>query len=504
MARPGCRRQGLASGALAALLWVACSSAAAAAPLAVDTPQSLLNAARLQLSSGSPQDALSTLRRMRDAFPGSTLLPDGDALSVQCLLAVSDIYRARYFLQRVVDAAPSSRAAFSATVAVGKYYYDSHSWLASLGYYEVAVRLFQPGLSGTRVDLDQALLHAAEVCTYQLQDDARARTYFRRISGQAFAPAEAALYRQLRVRLLWSGLSARDLGLKDSNISCLRVDGDDLWVGTWNGGVARYSLSGGTSDPFPQPPFSRSIEAADRRVWIGTTEGLSWYGKGTGRWGTEPDPAADHPYSIQVLRGLSSGLYVGTLGDGLLRQGDGGWTPVSDGSLPGRFVTALAEDPVRGWLLIGTMNIGLVILDQKTGAMSTLAEAVPSFTSENITTILPARDGTIWLGTYGEGLAAWKPETGRVQYYTRENGPQVGDNWILSSCETDRAVYFGSFGGGVSILSKSDGSWRRIGIRDGLASMDVAAIAWKAPRVFFGTLGGGVSVYDEDEDGSLP
>ena len=136
--------------------------------------------------------------------------------------------------------------------------------------------------------------------------------------------------------------------------------------------------------------------------------------------------------------------------------------------------------------------------------MSTLAETVPEFTSENITTILPARDGTIWVGTYGEGLAAWKPEAREVHQYTRESGPQVADNWILSSCETDRALYFGSFGGGVSILSKADGSWRRVGIRDGLASMDVPAIAWKAPRVFFGTLGGGVSVYDEDEDGTLP
>ena len=489
---------------LAVLLWLAVAAGASAAPASADTPQSLLNAARLQLSSGTPQTALDTLRRLRDAFPGSPLVLDGDALSVQCLLALSDVYRARYYLAKVVDAAPASRAAFASAMAVGRYYYASHAWLAALEYYEKAVQLFQPGSSGTRTDFDQALLHAAEVCTYQLSDPALARSYFRRISGLMFAPAESGLYRQLRVRLLWSTVTSSQLGLRDSNVSCLRVDGDDLWVGTWNGGVARYSLSGGTSDAFPQPPFSRSIEAAPRRIWIGTTDGLTWYGKATGRWGTERDPAADHPYSIQTMRSATAGLYVGTLGDGLFRQGDDGWTPVSDGSLPGKFVTALAEDPVRGWLLIGTMNIGLVILDLATGSMSTLAEKVPSFTSENITTVLPARDGTVWLGTYGEGLAAWKPDAGKVQQFTRDTSPQIGDNWILSGCETDRALYFGTFGGGVSILSKSDGSWRRVGIREGLASMDVAAIAWKAPSVFFGTLGGGVSVYDEDEDGSLP
>jgi hypothetical protein len=176
---------------------------------------------------------------------------------------------------------------------------------------------------------------------------------------------------------------------------------------------------------------------------------------------------------------------------------------VNDGSLPGKFVTCIAEDAIRDRLLIGTMNIGLIILDRKTGQMSALSESVPDFTSPNITMILPARDGKIWIGTYGEGLAVWTPGTNRVRRYSKAGG-EIADDWILSSCETDRALYFGSFGGGVSVLSKSDGSWRRIGIHDGLPSLDVSAIAWRPPSVFFGTLGGGVSVYDEAADGALP
>jgi ligand-binding sensor domain-containing protein len=280
------------------------------------------------------------------------------------------------------------------------------------------------------------------------------------------------------------------------------VDGDDLWVGTWNGGVSRYSVSAGSSDPFPSPPYARSIEVADRRIWIGTTEGLSWYGKGTARWGSEENTEG-HPYNVQVVRRVGGSLFAGTLGDGLLRLGDSGWEQVNDGSLPGRFVTSISEDAARDRLLIGTMNIGLVIMDRTTGQMSTLSELVPDFTAENIATILPARDGRIWIGTYGEGLAVWTPETNSLRRFTKA-GAEIVDDWILSSCETDRALYFGSFGGGVSVLSKADGSWRRIGIHDGLASLDVPAIAWRPPSVFFGTLGGGVSVYDEAADGAHP
>jgi ligand-binding sensor domain-containing protein len=236
---------------------------------------------------------------------------------------------------------------------------------------------------------------------------------------------------------------------------------------------------------------------------VGTTDGLAWYGKGTARWGVEGNPSADHAYNVQVVRLAAGSLYAGTLGDGLLRQGDSGWEQVNDGSLPGRFVTSIAEDGARGRLLVGTLNIGCVIVDLKTGQMSTLAELVPAFSSENITTILPARDGRIWIGTYGEGLWVWNPSGNTVRQYTKA-GAEIADDWILSSCETDRAVYFGSFGGGVSILSKTDGSWRRIGIHDGLASLDVPTIAWRPPRVYFGTLGGGVSVYDEAADGAHP
>ena len=498
MARPGFERLRL----IACAAFVIAASAAAAAPAGPESAQSLLGAARLKLSAGDAPGSLEALRSLRSRFPDSPLLGDADGLSVEASLASQDIYRARYFLQRLLEAAPATRPAYSATLAVARWYYASHTWLAALEYYAKAVDIFQASRSGTRADLDGALVHAAELCAYQLNDAVRARAYFQRITGGALPPAEAALYVQLRVRLLWSVLAADSLGLKDSNVSCLRVDGDDLWVGTWNGGVARYSVSAASSDPFPSPPYTRSIEVADRRIWIGTTDGLSWYGKGTARWGSEGNSSSDHPLNVQVVRLAGGRLFAGTLGDGLLQLADSGWEQVNDGSLPGRFVTSIAEDAARDRLLIGTMNIGLVILDRKNGQMSTLSEIAPDFTSENITTILPARDGTIWIGTYGEGLWAWIPEKNSLHRYSK--GAEIADDWILSGCETDRALYFGSFGGGVSVLSKMDGSWRRIGIHDGLASMDVPAIAWRPPRVFFGTLGGGVSVYDEGADGAHP
>jgi hypothetical protein len=423
-------------------------------------------------------------------------------LSVLYSLAAGDEYRARYFYERLLEDHPGSGAAFAAGVAIARHYYHARGWSAALEYYRGAVESFRAGASGARADLDKALIRSAELSLYHGEDPAGARSSLGRIQPANLSAADARLYGEMRVRLLWSQLDPRTLGLKDANVSSLRMDGDDLWVGTWNGGVSRYTVSSGHADAFPGPAFSRSIEIADRRVWVGTTDGLAWYGKGTGRWGLEDSFQGENPRKVQVLKRVAGGLYAGTLGEGLYRRGDSGWEAVSDGELPGRFIISLAEDPARGRLLIGTMNLGVVILDLKTGAMNALSNLLPGFTSDNITSILPAADGRIWLGTYGDGLSAWSPDTGILRRYTKASG-EVGDDWVLSSCETDRGLYFGTFGGGVSFLSRS-GTWRRIGIADGLGSLDVTAIEWRAPWLFFGTLGAGVSMYDEASDAVQP
>ena len=462
-----------------------------------------LAAAQAALSRGDAQAALDGLRRLRTDYPDSPLVVESFSLSVACCLALGDDYRARYFLQRVRDAAPLSAPAFRASLMVAQHSYDARSWLAALEYYRDTVDGYRDGIGASRTDYDLALLRTVELSLYHGHDAEAARGYFHRIVPANLPPASRALYREMRVRLLWSVISPSLLGLADANVSSLRVDGDDLWVGTWNGGVARYSVSQMHSDPFPGPAYSRSIEIADHRVWVGTAEGLAWYGKGSGRWGAEQDFQSPNPRRVQVVRQAAGALYAGTLGDGLFRYGDEGWEAVSDGDLPGKFITCLAADPAGKTLYVGTMTFGLVILDLKSGAMSTLGERTDAFVSENITSVLPDAEGRVWIGTYGQGLSVWTPATGSIQQFSKATG-QLADDWILAACETDRALYFGSFGGGVSVYLKSSGVWQRIGIADGLASIDVPAIAWRAPFVFFGTLGAGVSVYEEGADVEQP
>jgi hypothetical protein len=462
-----------------------------------------LEQARDAWQGGDQRSALEILRRLRAASADPAVILDSYGLSAEYALAQGDEYTARYFLQRLLAIAPGSRQAFKSCMLLARHGYDARSWIASLEYYLDAVSGFHEGVSGQRPELDLALLRATELTMYHRDDVAAARALFPKIDPRSLSGAELSLYRAMKIRLLWRTITPQALGLADANVSCLRIDGDDLWIGTWNGGVTRYSVSSAHSDPFTGPAYSRSIEVSRRRVWIGMAGGLAWYGKSTGRWGAEPDFQAPDARNVQVVREAAGTLYAGTLGDGLFRLGESAWERVADGDLPGRFITSLALDGGGSKLLIGTMNLGLVILDLATGSMQALSEIVPDFTSDNVTTVFPDASGRVWIGTYGDGLVLWVPGTGTLRHYGKASG-EIADDWVLAACETDRGVYFGSFGGGVSVFLKGSGRWKRFGISDGLASGDVAAIAWRAPYVFFGTLGGGVSVYEEAADAEQP
>jgi hypothetical protein len=485
------RRDGRLGAALSALFLLAALAAAA------DPAADLLGAARAALAAGDAAASLEALRALRNRHFDSSLLPESWELSVQAALAQGNDYLARSYLHRLSSEFPRAPQVFRAAAAIGDREYARRAWDTALEFYaraaEAAGSEGPTGESAEGTARDRVHLRAAEISLYHARDARAARRFFRSIRQANVEPGDRSLYRALRVRLVWDWIPASELGLSDSNVAALRADGDDLWVGTWNGGVARFSVSAGQSTAFPSPAFTRSIEVTDRRIWVGTADGLAWYGKGSGTWGFSD------AWKALVVSRAAGDLYAGTLGDGLFRLRGEEWEQVADGDLPGRFVSCLAEGPGGATLLVGTVNLGLIVVDRATGTMRGLEQLAPGFSARNITSVLADRQGRVWIGTYGEGLFLWTPSDNSLARFSRSTG-EIGDDWVLAICETPRALYFGTFGAGVSVYQTARGAWGRFGIADGLASLDVTSIAFRPPYVFFGTLGAGVSVYEEAAD----
>ena len=81
------------------------------------------------------------------------------------------------------------------------------------------------------------------------------------------------------------------------------------------------------------------------------------------------------------------------------------------------------------------------------------------------------RDGSLWAGTYGDGL--WRLNNGQLRLYTVADG--LSSNQIRSLVEgTDGTLWIGTFGGGLDALR--NGQFFHVTARDGLLSDNVSHI----------------------------
>jgi len=457
--------------------------------------------------NGDAGGAMDLLRELRTGFPESALIPRSYALGVRVASSMGDSYLARWFMDRLLATGREPEEARDCALFLADEAYGRGDRGLAGRYYRVALE-FWP-MADTGAVRSRFLLRLAEIALYQEKDVRAARLYHGMLLPNLLSDEESVLYNLLWTRLRWDAIRPEDLGMQDGNISALRLDGDDLWVGAWNGGVARLSLSTGdrqTAISGKQGLAAdtvRSIEVSGNRVWVGTFEGLSYYSKTTSQWYEVPFFGGADPMKVTSVREIGGDLYVGTLGSGLyrMRASREEWEKVAQGSLPGDSVNCLAPFHGGREILIGTMKLGVLILDPSTGAIRGLSEANPEFEPRNITCLLAGEAGDLWIGTYGEGLWHQDAEGGTFRRYGKATG-ELGDDWILCAAETANASYFGTFGAGVCVRDRRDGSWKTFGVRDGIASLDVAAAAAGTSRIFFGTLGQGISVLWESETGS--
>jgi tetratricopeptide (TPR) repeat protein len=423
--------------------------------------------------------------------------PDVQFLQARIALAQGDSTLALFYLKRVVE--DGSRRLEAEQIV------EAHSLLAELSYesgdLDRAYRSYLQfvNLSGGNVPAE-VWIRLSEIALFSRADAESARFFLLNYRcgdnpGQEQSP-EGGLLQRLSKRLSWAELSPEQFGLSDANISTVKVDGDDLWIGTWNGGISRYSIGRRKATVFETgseslvPKTVRSIEVTPTRVWIGTYQGLYQYTKASSRW----QKIGFFDEKIEALCTVRGTLYVGTLGAGLWRSRGEKWEKISRGGLPGDFVNSLAAGDDH--LLIGTLNLGLVLMSLKTGRIFSFDSINSNLQARNVINLLPDGEDTLWIGTYGEGLYRWNRRENTIEHFNKASG-EIADDWVLCSVRADSGLYFGTFGGGVSRFLPEQGRWERIGLHQGLSALDISSVTYAAPRLYFGTLGSGISILDE-------
>jgi hypothetical protein len=489
------------------LVAIALLAACAASAQTLD-PAAALAEAKAAFARGDYADALGVVRSMRIQTPGSRHLPEALLLAAQAAL-VSEPFRARFFLDQARSHPQTSDAIhFEVAVTAAELARRDRLLADSLDELQRALRLQPADIPGRR--LDEVRIQAAELALYELNDlAAAAYLTLQVVQPTALEPADRRTYDRLVRDVLWSTITPAMLGLPDGNVTAISVDADDVWIGTSNGGVARYSQNTGIASRFTGATTGgelsdtiRAIEVDGNWVWLGTAEGLSVYSKATSRlWRVERFRVggSGRP-NVWALEGIDGSIAAGTLGQGLwlADDPDGEWTQVEDPNSLVRFVQALLR---RGsTLYIGTLDRGVAAMDLETGRVRRV-DRLWAAGAKNIHALSFDESGRLWVGDHGNGLFRWDPDSDEITRFTKGSG-SLGDDFVLAATAAPGTVLFGTHGGGAYRYALNGGGWTHFDMtavvdcppRHGMGANEIRAVAQAGPFAYFGTQGCGVAV----------
>ena len=216
-------------------------------------------------------------------------------------------------------------------------------------------------------------------------------------------------------------------GPPSGDISAMAVSGDQLWVGTFDHGLAVYH--DGRWRHVEDPRIDHHINAlavSDGRLWVATSAGLS----------VLPLPAR----AAGSGGGSTSRDRNSPTGATRLDQRDG---------LPSRHILSLA--PLRdGGVVVGTTRGAVTIRDDQLIVLGTKQ----GLAVKNVWAVAEDRDGWLWLGTTrglyrGRSDADW-------QRYSVASG-HLRDDWVMALSIAHGSVWVGTYKGGVTRLTRESG-----------------------------------------------
>jgi len=336
-----------------------------------------------------------------------------------------------------------------------------------------------------------------------------------------------------------------------NKIMALCQDRDEnIWIGTYGGGVTVYNLKKGTFRSFTeQEGLSDNLvlcifEDREGNIWIGTdggglslftggkftvynankglshnrvtsinqdNEGVMWFGTENGL-----NRFKDNKFSVfTTSRGLShnkintifsdkrGNLWIGTYGGGLnvFNPIDETFTVyTTKNGLCCSIVNAIIEDR-EGNIWAGTKGKGLCRIQQNSSGNLEYASYSESdgLSSNNVRSIFEDREGSLWVGTLGGGINRLKD--GKFTAYTTQEGLSNNITWSVHE-DNQGYIWIGTYGG-INRLHPQDGKITVYSTTDGVSNRQVRCIYKDSTGALWaGTDGGGLNLMKNTDTGN--
>lgn len=299
-------------------------------------------------------------------------------------------------------------------------------------------------------------------------------------------------------------------------------DKDNIWVGTFGGGLDLLNIRTGTARHFKHDPVHTSLSSdtiyciysdTHKNLWLGTQRGVSFL---------DAAKLTAQPY---IIKGVdNSNNIVSIAGDhennlwiGLDAIGIGVLNPVNknfrlythNDNDPGSISTSLylqvyVDKKDNVW--IGTINEGLNLFNPKNNSFYKYypqPENAGSLSNTTVSAIFDDNQGNLWIGTHRGGLNLYTAEFDKFKLYRQgvsETSLSYNDVKAFFEDNSNR-LWIGTDGGGLNLFNRKNNTFRRYknspGDAASLSSDAVQDVAQDAQgKIWVATNGGGLNLMD--------
>jgi signal transduction histidine kinase/DNA-binding response OmpR family regulator/ligand-binding sensor domain-containing protein len=235
----------------------------------------------------------------------------------------------------------------------------------------------------------------------------------------------------------------------------------NLWVGTDNHGIILMNRrTGAITEIMPNDDNDRSIlfptilalySDDHNLMWVGMyKKGVAWYGESIYKF------TLNKMGDVNIVTPGNDGqIWMGLSGKGILE-----WNPKTDDrrlitypKYEGDNIIVSLLQTRDGTVWAGTYRDGLVRVSHGAVKVYHAADGDRTVNDNNIWALSEDRDGNLWIATLGHGLQAFDPRTERFATYTKRNGNLTDDHLSCLCPWDDQRLLIGTASDGVDIFS---------------------------------------------------
>lgn len=331
---------------------------------------------------------------------------------------------------------------------------------------------------------------------YRMNGDFQKETHLKAVLENQLLLETDMLHKTALKRLLYQELIElpEDLFF-DQQVSSMAVDEDDIWIGSRNGDIARYSLSEREWKSYIKGQETLAIRTVqtiipeDEKIWFLSYGSVGLYWKRYNRLISLPVPDEQEYRGLQSGIVVGSGLIAGTQSRGLrrIRLDSQSVLPHTSDLRNITFLQALEGER----LFAGSEEQGLYVLDRNFNASS----AGPN--SEQLSAVravLGDPKTEMIAGSYGGGLYKLVRQGDEYDIVLLNSRSR----WITGGVELRNYYCFSTLGQGLLILSKDNLRVSYYGISEGLGGLDLNSIVYIEPYLICAVQGQGLVKIHED------